>query len=789
MKHFVICLTWLFIALQANAQSIILTGKVLNESGQAVPFSSVVILKDTTTIAGKIADENGSFILQVDTAGTYTIRVTHAAYKALLQTIQVNASPQPVTLTLSANGNALNTVTVTAKRSFITRKIDRVVMNVQDNALAAGKSSLDLFRLAPGVFVNNGNISINGVWGARVMVNGRMLNLQGDDLKNYLTNLKSSDIRSIEIIAHPPAEYDAEGSGGIINIVMKKNSTSGLSGYAGVDYSAGLGKYPGYLPYGSLNYRKNKIGLSASYTYDWHKQFENITQDRAFSDGGQYHSTSSSINVWNSNTVKFGATCDISPKQYLAIDYSGQFGRNHDNTRSITNITYPINLKNTAALGMFPTYSKTSFSNIGLNYSVTTDTLGSKFTLIADYTYNDRKSNSGTYSQTADANNVLTDTAFNFLNPSIAQIFTADAKYNKVIKHGPAITVGAKNTITGINNKNAYEVDHTTVSGFNYQYNEKIIAGFVNISGSAAGMEYKLGLRGEQSNISGELTGSQDTTINRHYFNLFPSAFIKKDLDKKQQHSLSLAYNKRIKRPSYFQLNPYKYFIDNYSIVTGNPFLNPQFTNSVELGYTFKKQYYFALSYAHTKDVINQLIENSPDNKQMTILRKNTGSNTVYTGTVAIPVTITSWWNTSNNLLLTYTQSKGPEFNIKKASLVLQTEQEISLPHNMGVNLNAFYTPHVVEGNIVTGRIANVDLGLQKKLWYNKLTAKASVSDIFYTNNFRAASYYNASIISIRQKNQTRILSLSLVYNFSAGKKFSTKQRGSSNADEKSRLN
>ena len=789
MKHFVICLTWLFIALQANAQAITLTGKVLNESGQAVPFSSVVILKDTTTIAGKIADENGSFILQVDTAGTYTIRVTHAAYKALLQTIQVNASPQPVMLTLSANGNALNTVTVTAKRSFITRKIDRVVMNVQDNALAAGKSSLDLFRLAPGVFVNNGNISINGVWGARVMVNGRMLNLQGDDLKNYLTNLKSSDIRSIEIIAHPPAEYDAEGSGGIINIVLKKNSTSGLSGYAGVDYSAGLGKYPGYLPYGSLNYRKNKIGLSASYTYDWHKQFENITQDRTFSDGGQYHSTSSSINVWNSNTVKFGVTCDISPKQYLAIDYTGQFGRNRDNTRSITNIIYPINLKNTAALGMFPTYSKTSFSNLGLNYSAVTDTLGSKFTLIADYTYNDRKSSSGTYSQTADANNVLTDTAFNFLNPSIAQIFTADVKYNKVIKHGPAITVGAKNTITGINNKNVYEVDHTPVSGFNYQYNEKIIAGFVNISGSAGGMEYKLGLRGEQSNISGELTGSQDTTINRHYFNLFPSAFIKKDLDKKLQHSLSLAYNKRIKRPSYFQLNPYKYFIDNYSIVTGNPFLNPQFTNSVELGYTFKKQYYFALSYAHTKDVINQLIENSPDNKQMTVLRKNTGSNTVYTGTVAIPVTITSWWNTSNNLLLTYTQSKGPEFNIKKASLVLQTEQEISLPHNIGVNLNAFYTPHVVEGNIVTGRIANVDLGLQKKLWHNKLTAKASVSDIFYTNNFRAASYYYASIISIRQKNQTRILSLSLVYNFNAGKKFSTKQRGSSNADEKSRLN
>lgn len=796
MKNFVICLTWLLIALQANAQSITLTGKIVTQGRQPVPFASVVVLKDTTTVAGKIADENGLFVLQLESAGDYTIRVTHAAYKALQQTVTVNATADPVTLTLAPNGSDLNTVTVTAKKPFITRKIDRVVMNVQDNALAAGKSSLDLFRLAPGVFVNNGNIAINGVWGARVMVNGRMLNLQGDDLKNYLTNLKSNDIRSIEIIAHPPAEYDAEGSGGIINIVMKKNSTSGLSGYAGADYSAGLGKYPGYLPYVNLNYRKNKMGLSASYTYDWHKQFEDITQDRTFSDGGLYHSTSTSSTVWNSHTVKLGATYDIDPKQYLAIDYTGQFGWNRDSTRSLTNILYPADAKNTFSSGIFPTYSKTSFSNIGLNYSAATDSLGSKFSLIADYTYNDRKGVSGTYSQTADANNtLLADTAFNFLYPSIARIFTADAKFNKAGKHGLNITVGGKTTITDIDNENAYEVNNNgvwsnnAIPGFHYRYNEKIIAAFANISGSLAGMEYKLGVRGEQSIISGQLTGSQDTTINRHYFNLFPSAFIKKDLDRQQQHALSLSYNKRIKRPSYFELNPYKYFIDNYSVKTGNPFLNPQFTNSIELGYTFKKQYYFGISYAHTKDVINLLIESSPDRNGMTIIRKNTGSNTVYTGTLAIPVAIAGWWSTSNNLLLTYTQSTGPEFNIKKASFVLQTEQEISLPYDLGVNLNAFYTPNVVQGNIITGRIASIDLGLQKKLWHNKLTAKAAVSDILYTNNFTATSYYNASVITIGQNNQTRILSLSLVYNFSAGKKFNAKQRSSSNTEEKSRLN
>src|SRR4051812_10655300 len=149
MKRFVICLTWLFIAFQANAQLITVTGKIVTKSGQPVPFASVVILKDTTTIAGKIADENGSFLLQLENAGTYTIRVTHAAYAALQQSIQVNTTSEPVTLILNTTSNDLNTVTVTAKRSFITRRIDRVVMNVQDNVIATGKSSLDLFRLAP----------------------------------------------------------------------------------------------------------------------------------------------------------------------------------------------------------------------------------------------------------------------------------------------------------------------------------------------------------------------------------------------------------------------------------------------------------------------------------------------------------------------------------------------------------------------------------------------------------------------------------------------------------------
>jgi len=797
MRRLIFCLICIFFTIQVSAQGVSVAGKVTDETAVPVAFASVVILKDSIVIGQKITAEDGSFKLMIDKAGKYVIKVSHASFGDYVKEIQLQSSLDSEVIVLKRSEKQLSAVTVTASRSFITKKIDRVVMNVQDNALATGKSSMDLFRLAPGVFVNNGSISINGVWGTRVMVNGRMLNLKGDDLKNYLANLKSNDIKSIEIIAHPPAEYDAEGSGGIINIVLKKNINSGLNGYVGADYSIGIGKYPAYQPYMSLSYKKKKVGLSGSYSYGWDKHFQDITQERSFTDNGQYHAATSSTGLRNSNNVKLGAIYDISNKQYLALDYTGQFGSYKDTSHSITEINYPLHQNNILSDGIFSSSTNTKFSNIGLNYGLTTDSLGSKFTLVADYTYNDRKGVSGTYSKTFDFNNaVIADTVFNFLYPSIAKIFTADVKYNKLFKPGMGLTFGGKATVTDINNENAYEDYKNGVwgsipgLGFNYKYSEKIYAGFVNFNGTAAGVEYKLGLRGENSDITGTLTGGgQDTIIERNYFNLFPAIFLKKNLNKEESNAITFSYNRRIKRPSYFELNPYKYFIDNYTIQTGNPFLNPQFTNAVELGYIFNSQYYIGLSYSHTKDVINQVIENDPGLKQMTILRKNTGRNSVYTSTFSIPVKITKWWNTSNNLLLTYTESMAPEFAIKKGSLVLQTEQDISLVNGFGVSVNGFYTPNVVTGNIVTGRIASVDLGIQKKLMKNKLTAKASISDIFYTNNFKATSYYNESVIMIRQKEQSRVLSLSMVYSFNLGKAFNSKQTRSSNADEKSRLN
>ncbi|MBV8327454.1 outer membrane beta-barrel family protein [Chryseobacterium sp.] len=788
-----------FMGLGALGAQTTVTGRVVDAEGKPLSFASLKFSKinDTSkSITEKITDENGNFQILFAENGTYNVVTSYKNLAPFSQQYDFATSEVAVTITLPKEKvTDIKEVVLNKKaKSSIVRKIDRIVMNVSENPIAAGKSSLELFKLAPGVFVNNGKISINGVWGTRVMVDGKMLNLAGADLKSYLQNLRSNEIQSIEVIAHPPAEFDAEGSGGIINIILKKNTKEGINGYIGNDYSIGMGKYPTYNPYAAINYKKGKLGLSASYSYNNSKSYEELQQKRNFPNGGNYDQSTTDVQKNKSNRVKIGSTYDISEKQSIGLQYTGQFSNFSSSSVSDSYITYPDATKNLRSVGSFPTESKTTFHNAGLNYNIKTDSLGSKFSLVADYTYNKRNGSSLSDSRDLNAQNIIVrDTLFRFSYPSTAKIFTADAKYSWNFKSKANLSFGAKVTSTDIDNENRYDVFQNTWYSipdhdFNFSYRERIYAAFASFTGAWKKIEYKLGLRGEQSDVKGILSGSQAAEVSQNYFSWFPSVFLKRNLDEEGNNYLALSYNRRIKRPSYFDLNPYKYYIDNYSVTTGNPYLKPQFTNSYEISGMWGGKYYTAISYNYTTDIIAQIIENYPGQELVTIIKANAGTNKVLTATLSAPVTIAKWWTTNNNLLLTYTVSKSPYFLIEKPSFILQTEHEISLGKGYTFTLNGFYTPQMVTGNVVTKGIASVDVGVQKKFFKNKLTARASVSDIFYTNNYKATSYFNDTRIWINHKEQSRVFSISLIYSFKTGENFKAKKIESSNTDEKGRL-
>ena len=701
-------------------------------------------------------------------------------------------------IVLQEQVHELETVTVTAQRKMIQRKMDRIVMNVDNNALTSGMNSLDLLSLAPGVFVNSdGTIFISGVSGTRIMINGKLLNFSGVELKDYLQGLSSDHIKSVEIIARPGAEYDASGSGGLINIVLKKNTQAGLHGNVGMDYSQyGSGEYPAYFPRANLNFHAGKPGITSSYSYRNKKDFVGLTQSRSFFDSGIYDSRTNTTGRLESHNVRVGATYDITNKQYVAIDYTGLFRNYNEDSPAFTRITYPNAANNTTSKGEFPMRNKSDLSGIGLNYFLTTDTLGSKLAIIADYMHYTKKTVSNTNSQTFNTEgNLISDTIFNFLNPGKTNITTFDGHYDHFFKSGVQLSFGGKVAITRIDDNNSYDIFRSNEwfsdsnLAFKYSYKENVYAGFANLNGRLVKIEYKIGLRVENSNIKSVLTGNQYNATNNNYVNFFPDVFFKRNTNESGSNSITLSYNRRITRPSFSQLNPYRYYVDNYTIKSGNPFLVPQFTDKYAAAFLLGYAYYFELSYSNIKDRISQYSSEDPLTSYGTITNGNIGKNKIYSGTISIPVQIAKFWSSNNVLLLSHTQSATEgEFNIKKYSFFLQTSHNIKLSPTATMSINAFYTPNIVDGNVVVMNIGTFDIGLMKKFLHDKLSVKIAVKHLFFPNSIDGIVYYNQKSMRIEDDELRRFASLTLNYNFNAGKIFKTKTIESSNISEKSRL-
>ncbi len=797
MRYIVILSFCMLLAKYGKAQGFSVSGKVTDESSKPVAFASIFIFKQNsphnTPIAGKITGEDGSFKLAIDSVGTYIIKATYTSYHDFTKEIQVKASINLETIVLREKDNQLNVVTVTAQVPVITKKIDRIVMNVQNNALAAGKSSLELMNLAPGVFVNDGKISINGNPGTRVMVNGKLLQLTGQDLTNYLSNLRAEDIQSVEVIAHPSAEYDAEGSGGLINIILKKNRKSGFNG--SVNTSFIQGKYAGTSDGVSLNYNNNKLTLFGSYSYNKSEDYENSSFLRS-TDGAQLSTTYNKINHYQGNLVRVGGTYDIDKNQYVGAEYNGSFRNTNSSLNSIADVVYPMEEDNQRLAGEFPVKGNSKYNNLSLNYHLRINGKGSELVILSDYTQNKITPISEAYNTIYDfKNDFVSDTSYGNRRPGNSRIFTADIHYKNVLSKIASLTFGAKISSTNIDNQASnYFVENgitqeAASQDFEYIYQEKIYAGYLNFNTSVLNTDIQIGLRGEHTDLVGTLTQENNDQRNpADYFNLFPSVFLKKNLNKSASDYLTFNFSRRVQRPPFSSLNPYQFYIDNYTVARGNPYLVPSFINSFELAYTLKNKYTASVFLDKQKDMIGEYLMTNSDTLLSIDIPKNFGNRTNYGLTFNVPIEIEKWWQMQNNITIRHESLSIQGYTIITSPLELQTTQEFSLPGNFTLSANAFYYSRETSGNIVLKNIAEIDLGLQKKLFQNKLTAKISANDLFKLRDINATVYYNGGTMLFKSDRQWQTVNLSLVYNFDLGKTFQTHKIENSNAEEKNRL-
>ena len=252
-------IVYLFLSLQGFGQTI--TGKIIDKTGN-IPYANVTISNaQNKIITGTTTDENGLFAIKV-IAGNYIITVSYLGYKDWVKKTSILKDTNLGTILIHEDAESLNEVVVTSKKRLIERKVDRLVFNVEKSIAATGGNGVDVLKIAPGVQAQNGVIEILGKGESQVMINGRILNLQGDDLVNYLTSIAAIDIKSIEVIANPPARYEASGNGGLINIILKKGVANSWKNSTTLTYNQNRYNFSTFQ--NNFHYRKDKISFSAS---------------------------------------------------------------------------------------------------------------------------------------------------------------------------------------------------------------------------------------------------------------------------------------------------------------------------------------------------------------------------------------------------------------------------------------------------------------------------------------------------------------------------------------------
>lgn len=590
MKHTPLLTTALLLGLSVQVFGQKITGKIIDkETKEALDFVNVALYKDGSTklLKGATTDLDGKFELNGVEKGSYELRISFVGYNSLQIPIVLTDKKPSATLqniALQQDNKVLKEVQVTGQRSQMKFEVDKKVFNVDQNIASAGASASEALSNIPSVTVDNeGNVSLRNNSSVTIWINGRPSGLSEDNRAQILEQLPAESIESIEVITNPSARFSAEGSAGIINIVLKKEKKAGYYGgvSANADTKGGYGasaninmsynKVEGYV---NLGYRHRAMDMKNS----TNRQSYNGADTTYLSQIGKGDGTGGGFNA------RVGLTYNITSKDVLSISGSGMLGKHDRNNRIDYNTLYPngsqkLSNRVTKDKNDMATYEgsidyKHSFSKTSELFAlVSIDNMNMEGT--STYTQQDPNT---TYYQLQETNRHRKN-----IEASIDYVNSWD--------NGMKLETGYKGTISAHSPKtttwNDLDKQIEETSLFNiFKYNEDIQALYATLTGKAGKFSYMAGFRGEYTHYSTQSTGKDEVDApkyTRNYFDVFPSAFVAYELPKGNE--LQLNYTRRINRPRGQQLNPFKNISDSANISFGNPYLRPEYTDALELNY------------------------------------------------------------------------------------------------------------------------------------------------------------------------------------------------------------
>lgn len=707
------------------------------------------------------------------------------ACMAILYSLQAQA--QTATPVRKDTVRTLDSVTVTARKPLVTRKADRYIVNIENSFLANGYSGLDVLQRSPGLWVNaNGSIRITGGQSVTVMINDVVQRMTDIELAEYLRTLRSEDISKIEVIANPPSEYEASSSGGIVHIILKKARRQGLTGSVFGQYKQQVNK-PYWGGGTSLDYKRDRLYLFGSYNYTKDQSAYTGHTETRYPDNSLLNNTGDRNNNNTRQQYRLGMVYDLSKVQTINIQHTGTASQLLQHFRSGIDYTLP----GSKVTGEANTdwVRKPWFSSTTATYAWNIDTMGSSLKMIGDYTHSSKQETNTLISV---YNDVSRNTALRTTTPSSTDMYSAQADYTQALTGKAAIKTGLKYVRTNRHNTILAEDGDAgnwikDPAGSNdFRYKEDLVMGYGSFEKLVHQTSVKLGLRAEQTYSKG-VSVTTGETIRRNYFGLFPALFVDHTLEEKKGNSIHLNYSRRVRRPAYNDLNPYRLQVSEYALLTGNPDLLPQYTHSIQAGYTWHREFMADLYFKATSDFIAQTAT-TIDDKVIEHKSKNFPRNTEYGLSLSAPVTILKNWRSNNNLVLYHSYSDLNETKISRNSFSVKTSQTFEWKKVGDLDLYAEYNAPYTNANSKMSEVFFVDLGFSRSLWKKKGRIRFYISDIFNTFREKELTEYDNTRIDFYQKRPTRTFSISFAWNFSAGKAFTKKKIDPNNTDEKSRM-
>ena len=777
-------------------------GQIVDKENQPVSFANVVLLnaKDSVSvIKGMISEDDGSFLFEEIENRPYVLKISFLGFADYIKRFEVEGNTNLGKIELQETSNSLDEVTVKARKPKIERKIDRISFNVE-NSVISSLNTYEILKRTPGVIVSQGELLVKNR-PATVYINDRKVYLSTAELEQLLSGLSGENVKSVEVITTPPARYEAEGSGAILNIVMSKNPSIGYKG--SVNASNTVAVLPKYSLGTSQYYKTNNLNAFASYNFNANNIYKNDESNVTyFEPDGSENSTW--LGDFERDTKNYAHSLNtildftLSEKSSLSLSANLNFTpKNDSDLRGQTDIysasgsldslfTTDSRLENEAKNMLFNADFSTSLGENGAK-------LSAQVNYIRYDKDQDQDLNTTYFYGNGDEirNNIIMTRAMQNSDIYTGQVDITTNMGSLPVETGIKYAgITSNSALDFYNNTFALQVDELSDA---LDYDENIYAAYFSTSKDLGKWSLKAGLRGEYTDITG--ISAQNGLVNdQDYFQLFPTFYAMRSLG--EESSISLEYNRRIERPRFQSLNPFQYYINENNVKEGNPALVPGIANKVLFNYSYKGALFFDLYWDrvdHSPSVLS-----FQDNQNQ--LLRTVNDNLDYTQQFSLDITyanfVTNWYYLYGYLSGFYMEN---QIYARESAAETYTIDTFSAFLNVGNyfyfggdgtfsgNVNTYFLPNILAGSYkYENPQFGLDLGLRKTFMNNKISVSINAEDILRTMNIPMQSQYLNQDNGFYAISETRRITFGVRYNF--GNFRLNDNNRAINADEETRL-